>query len=291
MNKLKKVSILIVNWDGKELLKRCLKSVKKHTQYPNYEVIVIDNGSEDGSQNMIKEEFKWVKLIENTENKGFSGANNQGIEAGDGDYFYLLNYDTEVTEGWLTKVVEVALSDEKIGVVGSGQLVNGKTLAGSGYVDGRGINRAYPEAFLKKFIDKPGVVYSVGGATMLIKKRVINEVGALDEGFNPLYFEETDFCARARAKGYKVIFAPSSVVYHWNKNTGSVRPWVYFAMSKNRIRYMLLNFSKLELIKALPWEILRIIKNTFKLRIHLLIKAYIVNLKDMNEILDKRRSR
>ncbi len=290
MAKAKKVSIIIVNWDGKELLKKCLESVKKHTRYPNYEVIVVDNGSKDDSQQMINEDFKWVKLIENEDNKGFSKGNNQGIIAGEGSYFFLLNNDTEVTENWLTRLVEIAESDKDIGIVGSGLLSDGKTLTGTGYVNAGGITKGYPESTLKTFIKRPGEVPGVSGAAMLIKKELINKIGMLDEGFTPAYFEETDLCARANDIGYKVIFAPSSLIYHWEFTKG-FRPWEYYVMNKNRIRYMLLNFSKIQLLKAVPWEILRIFKNIFLLRIHLLFKAYLANLLNLKEIMEKRRER
>ncbi|MEM4325816.1 MAG: glycosyltransferase family 2 protein, partial [Candidatus Pacearchaeota archaeon] len=117
------VAIIIVNLNKKEILKKCLDSLYKKTKYKNYVVIVSDNGSTDGSVEMIKKEFKRVDLIENRKNLGFALANNVAVDYAlrkyNPDYFFLLNNDTKIIQkDWLTKLVETAESDERIGIVG-----------------------------------------------------------------------------------------------------------------------------------------------------------------------------
>lgn len=279
------VSIVILNWNGRKLLKNCLTSIKENTSYPNYEIIVVDNGSTDGSQTFIKESYPNINLIENKKNLGFSKANNQGIIAAGGDFIFLLNNDTQVTKNWLTNLIEVAESDSKIGIVGCKMIFpNGEVQHAGGYITNAGIGRHYSNG-------EEGEVEYVTGASMLIKREVIDKIGLLDEKFTPIYFEDTDLCFRARKAGFKVVYTPKSSIMHYEAATTKQKKWMYFVMNRNRIRFMLLNFSKIRLLKAIPWEILRILKNIFKLRIHLLIKAYCVNLIDINEILKKRKER
>src|SRR3990170_2544486 len=119
---LEKVFVVIVNWNGKEFLKKCLTTVLLNTVYPEYQVVVVDNGSVDGSVEMVKKEFSTVNLIENSENLGFSKANNQGIKHAlfhGAKYVLLLNSDVEIAEKeWLENMVNLSASDSTIGIVG-----------------------------------------------------------------------------------------------------------------------------------------------------------------------------
>lgn len=112
----------------------------------------------------------------------------------------------------------------------------------------------------------------------------------LDEKFNPLYFEEADFCARTKAQGYKIIFAPKSLIYHWESKKNP-QPGRDYIIDRNCVRYMLLSFSRAQLLQAVPWEVLRMIKNVFRLRIRLLLKAYWMNIKNVREIMPERKER
>lgn len=281
------VSVVVLNWNGGELLKKCLESLQKNTEYPDYEVIVVDNGSEDGSQELVRKDFPDIRLIENEKNLGFAKGNNRGIKAGEGEYIFLLNNDTEVTKGWLTELVKVAASDPAIGIVGCRlEYPDGEVQHAGGYVTSAGIAKHYTSGGQRE-------VEYVTGAALLIKKGVIEEIGYLDEKFSPFYFEEMDWCFRAKKSGYKIIYSPNAEIVHHESFSMKKRAnnFVYFVKNKNRIRLMLIHFSKTKLFKGAFWEILRLFKSVFKLRTHLLIKAYIVNLDDIREILEKRRAR
>lgn len=187
------VSIIILNWNKKDLTRNCLNSILKNTEYPYYEIIVVDNGSNDGSPQMIKNEYPMVKLIENKRNLGFSKGNNIGIKYSKGDYIFLLNNDTEVTNNWLNSAVKVANSSSKIGIVGCKLLFpDGKIQHAGGWMDERAMGHLYGYGEVDKGqYNKIYEVEFVSGAAMLIKKEVIDKIGLLDEGFSPAYKEKS----------------------------------------------------------------------------------------------------
>ena len=281
----KLVSIIILNWNGKDYTGSCLQSIYKNTNYGAYEIIVVDNGSTDGSQEMIKSKFPKVRLIENKRNVGFAGGNNIGIRASSGDYVFLLNNDTLVTKNWMGKMVGVMESDEKIGVLGPHLPENEKseTYYGGGSIDDSG-------AAKHSFSRKAGEFEQVGGAAFMIRREVIDEIGVLDEGFFPIYFEETDYCFRVADAGWKVFFTPDTKIIHFGSKLTSKKPlsWNFFVINKNRVRLMLIHFRGRRLLRSFFWEILRFGKNIT--RAHILVKAYLWNIKNLGEILKKRKS-
>ncbi len=288
----KMVSIIILNWNGINFTQPCIQSIRRNTDYKPFEIIVVDNGSREQEARelqQMKENGLIDKLILNKSNNGFSGANNQGLRVAKGDYFILLNNDTIVKKGWLHELVEAAESDESIGIVqpdlpeaeGKQQPYSG------GFIDDSGTGRF----ILKEKHNAVQQIEQAGGAAFFFKKSLFEKIGFLDEGFNPIYFEESDYCARARRAGAKCVFAPKSVVIHFGSKITKKQPskWMYLTMNKNRARFILLHRSKKRLAKALFWEILRFAKSIVALRAHWLLQAYWINLKNLNEILEKRK--
>jgi len=293
------VSIIIINWNGREILKKCLSSIRENTIYPNYKIVVFDNGSTDGSVEMIKKVFPYVKLIRNKENLGFVKANNQAIKSIESDYYFLLNNDTEVTRNWLTSMIEVSESDSKIGIIGCKLIsLNGETIHAGGLITIRDPGQTDPR-YLRERTDELREVDCVAGAAFLIKKEVIDKIGLLDEGFSPFWFEETDYCVRARKAGYKIIYNPKTVIVHHAAYSLKRRDsaFVFFVREKNLIRFLLLNFPLLWLILRIPYQVKRMgailagrYGKTSKC-LPLLAKAWLINLKGLREILEKRRNR
>jgi GT2 family glycosyltransferase len=286
------VSIIILNWNGMSFTRLCIQSIRRNTDYKPFEIIVVDNGSKEEEIKQLQGMHKQGlvdKLILNKENKGFAGGNNQGLRAANGDFFLLLNNDTIVKKGWLNELVKAAESDESIGIVqpdlpeaeGKQQPYSG------GYIDDSGTAR-----FILKQ-QHPGMhdIEQAGGAAFFIKKSLFEKIGFLDEGFSPIYFEESDYCARARKAGMRCVFAPESVIVHFGSKITAKQPskWMYLTMNKNRARFMLLHFSKKRLAKAFFWEMLRFIKSIATLRVHWLLQAYWINLRNLGEILEKRK--
>ena len=235
------VSIIILNLNGKEYAENCLNSIKRNTIYKNYKVVVVDNNSGDGSQKMIRSKFKWVDLLENKTNRGFSGGNNDGINYAikkyNPSYFYLLNNDTLVEKGWLKEAIETAEKSEDIGIVGSKQLNFCKKPAiSAGWIKLFGVNYYWG--------DKEREVTWVSGAGFLIKKEVFKRIGLIDEIYNPAYYEETDFERRAIKSGFKIIYSPKSIFLHKgcatsNKEINNLSELFY----RNRFIYFIKNYN------------------------------------------------
>lgn len=210
-NKKNQLVIIILNLNGKQFIKNCLISIKKNTVFNNYKIIVVDNGSNDGSQEMIKSEFKYVDLIENEVNRGFSGGNNDAIKYAtkkhEPDYFYLLNNDTLVKKGWLQEAVKVIIKNKHVGIVGSKQLTfNNEQTTSAGWIKMFGVKYYYG--------DKDMEVGWVSGAGFLVKKEVFEKIGLLDEIYNPGYYEETDLEKRAISSGFKIMHSTKSIFMH-----------------------------------------------------------------------------
>lgn len=218
MNNKPLVSVIIINWNGGEVFKDCLKSLSK-IDYKNWELIVVDNGSTDGSDKLV-ESGEWrvgSKLIHNNKNAGFAKANNQGIEFTKGKYILLLNNDTKVEPDFLSKLVGRMENDNSLGVIQPKIFLMDK----KGYLDNAGSFLTWI-GFLDHwgFMQKDGLefnqekeIFSAKGACMLIRKKIIDKVGLFDEDFFS-YFEESDFCWRVHLLGYKVIFYPQARIYH-----------------------------------------------------------------------------
>lgn len=217
------LSIIILSYNTKKLLEDCLDSVFPETpsRYTR-EVFVSDNGSTDGSQEMVKTKFPQVKLIENNANLGFSKGNNVAIRQATGKYILLLNSDTVVQPDAFDAMVRKAESDPQIGVVGP------KVLLASGELD-PSARRHFPNpanAFLRLFglkkfsnynitapIGEEMEVDAVTGACMLVPKTVIDKVGMLDEDYF-FYGEDLDWCFRIKEAGYKVVYYPAAEITH-----------------------------------------------------------------------------
>lgn len=282
------VSIIILNWNGLDFTRQCIQSLKKNTIQP-YEVIVVDNGSKKKEVEELKKmkaSGKIDKLILNEKNRGFSGGNNQGIEAAGGDYYILLNNDTTVSKNWLSKLVKAADKDPKIGIVGPDIRLDYEpdTVFGGGYIDDAGIARF-------SYRNVEGDEEQVGGAALFFKKSLKEKIGGLDEGFNPIYFEETDFCARAKKAGFRVVFSPDSKIVHFEGGAMKKQPGKrqVVTMNKNRLRYMLIHFPKRRLTKSLFYEIARFLKSIVSLKVHWLLEAYLNTLKTLPNIVGKRK--
>lgn len=251
------VSIIITNWNGCSDLVNCLVSVKG-LDYPAYEIIVVDNASTDGSKETVKARFPEVKLIENNENSGNAEGINIGIrEAMDGkpDYFLILDNDVKVEKKFLSELIKVAEIDPKIGIVGpkiyyfdsnkisfaGGKLdwLEGAVHIGEGYID----NGRY---------DGEKEVVFITGCAILARKEVIEKIGLFNGDFFA-YYEDVDFCLRARKAGYRIVYSPNAVMWHKvgataNKARAKISAFQLYLGTRNKIislkdNYMPLSYS------------------------------------------------
>jgi hypothetical protein len=217
-----KVSIIVLNWNGLEDTIECLESLKKIT-YPNYEAIVVDNGSEGRDVEALRHKFgNYIQLIENDRNYGFAEGNNIGMryafESSAHDYILLLNNDTVVDAKFLVELVTVAESDERIGIVGPviyDYYDPARVRSAGVSIDWRkGV--ASHQSLTPHAAEQSGTmreVESIDGCCMMVKRQMIEKVGMLDPEYFA-YSEESDWCVRAKRKGYKICCALSSKIWH-----------------------------------------------------------------------------
>ncbi len=223
------VSIIILNWNGKEYLGKCLRSLKKQT-YKNFEVILVDNGSTDGSIDYVKDNFgHFIKLIQNNTNLGFARGNNIGIKNSKGKYILLLNNDTRTDSVWVEELVKVAEGDDKIGMCASKvlSLDNPKIIDNVGhliYKDGLNRGRGRLE-YDKGQYDTAEEVFFPSGCAATYRKKMLDEIGGFDEDFFA-YCDDTDIGIRGRLAGWKSVYVPKAIVYH--KYSASTSPYSLF---------------------------------------------------------------
>lgn len=243
---LSKVSIIIVNYNGKELLKKCLDSLFK-IEYDNFEVIIVDNNSTDNTIEFITKNYPSIQILKLDSNKGFAEPNNLAAKIAKGDFLLFLNNDTVVTPNFISEMMKILEHDKTIGICQS------LLLKPDGSIDSSG-----------DFIDKLGVVYnsktkikeirnisSARGASMLIEKKIFNKLGGFDEKFF-FSFEDVDLGWRTWILGYKVVIVPNSIVYHSaGTTTSKLKSESAFHGLKNQLAMKITNFEPRFMFRSL----------------------------------------
>lgn len=255
-----KIYIILLNWNGFSDTLECLESLQK-INYPNYDVVVVDNHSTSDDVKIIKEKFgDFVKeIIVSEDNLGFSGGNNLGIQysLNDGaDFILLLNNDTTVEPDFLGKLLDVFSRNENVGI-SAPQInyfdtpkivwtVGGKVskIRGSGF--------AYSDKNESEIDKNEKEVTFASGCCLLIKKEVFEKIGYLDEKFF-LYVEDTDFCFRTSKAGYKIIVSPNSKIYHKIGHSVSedLKQIPLYYTTRNRLFFAKKNFYSFHLISTI----------------------------------------
>ncbi|MGH7801123.1 MAG: glycosyltransferase family 2 protein [Thermodesulfobacteriota bacterium] len=223
------VVIIILNLNKKEDTLKCLESVFKLDYFP-YEVVVVDNGSIDGSVEVISDAFPEVHLIRSANNLGVSGGRNLGIDYANNNfqykYLFFLDNDTLVEKGSLSELINAIRMDMDTGVVApkSYRMTSSQVIASAG---GIGINLYSGSIydigsgeFDKGQYDQPKFITSFAGSAFLVSRDVLTEIGWFDEIFNPYGWEDVDFSLRAREKGFKILYVPKALVYHKGGKVG-----------------------------------------------------------------------
>jgi GT2 family glycosyltransferase len=234
------VSIIIVSWNVRDLLKKCIESIFEFSKgLKNFEIIVVDNNSSDGTVLMLQKEFLApnIRIIANNKNRGFAAANNQGIKESKAKYALFLNPDAEFLEDTLLKVYAKMEQDEKNGILGCVLLNSNMTVQPSVRRFPRffdifflffKIYKIFPKIlnhYLAKDFDysletvyKSSEVDQVMGAFMFVRRSVLEKIGFFDEQYF-IWFEEVDFCRRAKLAGYKIIFwKGAKIIHHGGKS-------------------------------------------------------------------------
>lgn len=244
--------MLVVNWNRKELLRQCLLSVRAQDGTPP-EIVVVDNGSRDGSAEMVASEFPGAILIRNSENRGFCAANNQGMSASTGEFIALLNNDAEADSNWIVSMLGAMRDRTSVGMVACKILVheNPKRIDKAGhliYPDGQNRGRG-TGALDDGAYDTPQEVLWPDGCAALYRREMLDEIGGFDEDFFA-YADDAELGLRGRIAGWRCWYAPDAVVRHHRGSTlglGSARRLTL--IERNRV---------LLVLKLFPWTLLAV---------------------------------
>ncbi|OUU96355.1 MAG: hypothetical protein CBC35_01420 [Planctomycetes bacterium TMED75] len=251
------LSIIIVNWNSKNYVRKCLKSIQENGDSLATQVIVVDGGSFDGCDEMINNEFSWVEFVQANNNIGFGQSNNLGATKASGEYLLLLNPDTELKPGALNHLVSSAIRSPELGIMGARLLNSDGTLQTSSvhalptplnqFLDSELARRIYPKSSFfgtaKAYSSqKDTEVEAVSGACMLIRSSLFNDIG----GFSSCYFmyaEDMDLCFKTRKAGLRNYHCPACEIIHHGGGSSSQQfskfSTVHMCESLNR--YLLIN--------------------------------------------------
>ncbi len=297
----KKVSVIIVNYNGKKYLPVCLRSIQAST-YKNLEVIVVDNASVDGSVEYIRKHDPKVKIVQMTTNTGFAGGNIAGIKEASGEYLLLLNNDTRSTKDLVAKLVEFYEKTPDCGVIQP----KIRLLYHPEYLDGIGssltvagflAHHGHKMLEKKVNIDEPQEIFVPKGACMFLSKKDYVKAGGFDNKYF-IYFEETDLCWRIYLMGKKNYYYPGAVVYHAVGRTSSKLPlpFVEYHSFKNRIATLIKNLENGSLIMVLPIHLLLVTMFIFLYIVtgkfpnaYAIVKAMIWNITNLPYLYNQRK--
>ncbi|OGP79271.1 MAG: hypothetical protein A2V86_08555 [Deltaproteobacteria bacterium RBG_16_49_23] len=250
------LSVIIPNWNGKRFLEECIGSLRDQT-FQDFEAILVDNGSTDGSAQFVEERYGgFVQIIRMEKNLGFTGGNNVGIRAAKGEYIVLLNNDTWTDSRWLEELVKAVDCDPMAGMWGSkiysydkkdqieavGELI---------YWDGLSRARGQFEPDQGQYEEMEEIFFPPGCGAMY-RKRVFDEVGLFDEDFFA-YADDAEIGIRARLAGWKSLYVPRAILYHKNSGTGGqYSPFKAFYVERNRF-WITLKYFPLALLLLSPF--------------------------------------
>jgi GT2 family glycosyltransferase len=240
-----KVSIVILNWNQKEMTLTCLSSLRK-ISYPHYEVILVDNASEDDSVSAIREEFPRVTVIENEKNLGVAGGRNVGLEVVQKkgtDYMLFLDNDTIVDPEFITEMIKEGERDKDIGILTAKIYFYDRpnTIWSAG---GKlSLYRChfsvigYEEEDTGQY-DETREVDHVPGCCLMINKEVVDKIGLFDEDFVQYFGEDTDWCLKARREGYTIVYVPASRLWHHIIKKTAVSDRYMYLKGRNLMLFM-----------------------------------------------------
>ncbi len=249
------LSIVIVSWNTRELLKECLKSIYQYTKNLKFEIFVVDNASSDGTVEMLKQLFPQVKVIANPENMGFSKANNQAIRVSKGRYVVLLNPDTLLVQDMFSPLITYADAREKIGVIGPRILSRDGKKIQSGcarrlpnlYLEFcrlSGLSRKFPKTrifgsecmFYWDHTDSR-YVEGLSGACMVVRRSSIDDVGLMDEN-QFMYGDDIDWCKRFLNAGWQIFYyADASIIHYGGESAKQVNLFAAIQEEKARMYF------------------------------------------------------
>ena len=260
----KRVAIVILNWNGRKMLQEFLPAVVEHSA--TAQIVVADNGSTDDSLDFLRTNYPQIQLVINDKNYGFAEGYNKALAKVDADYYVILNSDVEVTPNWIEPVVELMESDENIAICQPKLLshINRDTFEYAGGAGGFIDRFGYPfcrgrvfstlEKDLGQYDDVREVFWATGAA-MFVKAPVFHQLGGFDGDFFA-HMEEIDFCWRAKNSGYKVMYCPTSKIYHVGGGTlPPSSPFKTFLNFRNNFALLYKNLRRISIAYVFPARI------------------------------------
>jgi hypothetical protein len=284
------VSVVIVSWNTRDILRGCLRSIFEQTREVSLEVFVVDNNSHDGSAEMVRTEFPAVRLIANAQNRGFAAGCNQGLREAAGRYALLLNPDTVVLDDAISRCVQYADVHTDVGVVGCQVLEDEHRIQPTGFsfpgplnmfLGLSGLSRIFPRS---RLFGRPQLswwardseqdVDVVAGMFMLVRREAIAQVGLMDEAYF-VYAEEADWCYRFAQAGWRRVFTPCARIIHLDggdKSTSQISVKMFVQMQKSLLIYQRKNLGLAawlmvkaiyvlsNLVRMVAWFVLSVVK-------------------------------
>ncbi len=291
-----KASIIVVNWNGRRYLEECLSALLAQTYSP-YEIILVDNGSSDGSVEFVAQRFQEVKIIENGENLGFAAGNNVAIRQARGDYIVTLNNDTRAEPNWLEELVKIVETDDRIGMCASKMLFYYHT----GVLNSTGISLDIAGiAWDRRGGEQddgcerePIEIFGPCAGAALYRREMLEEIGLFDEDFFA-YHEDVDLAWRARSRGWRCIYNPRAVVYHIHSGTGlEGSAFKNRLLGRNKIWTIVKNYPSPHIFLYLPlivfYDLAAVLYSLFKRRDPSPLQGRLASLSMLPEMLRRRR--
>jgi GT2 family glycosyltransferase len=274
------VSIVIVSWNTRDILRGCLRSIFEQTRETSFEVFVVDNNSHDSSAEMVRDEFPAVRLIANVQNRGFAAGCNQGMREASGRYTLLLNPDTIVLDDAISRCVRYADLHADVGVVGCQVLEDDSRIQRTGFsfpspsnmfLGLSGLSRAFPRS---RLFGRPQLSWwardseqdldVVSGMFMLVRREAIAHVGLMDESYF-VYAEEADWCYRFAKAGWRRVFTPCARIIHLDggdKSTSQISIKMFVQLQKSLMIYYRKNLGLGAWLSA---KAIYILSNSFRM--------------------------
>lgn len=269
------LSIVIVNWNTSRLLEACLESIYRHAPGFDFEVIAVDNASDDFDASAIRARFPDAQIIANGKNLGYAEGNNQGIEIATGRYILLLNPDTEIKNKSLEKLVELMEARPKAAAAGCrlvrpdgsvDRSVRGFPEPASVAAEFFGLSRLFSKsrgfgAYRMTWFgyDEEIQVDQPMGSCLILSRKAIDEIGVFDKDF-PIFFNEVDWCYRAKQAGWEIYFTPETeVVHHGGSSTKQIRREMRRESHRSLARFYKKHYRK-KIFAPVYWSILAAIK-------------------------------
>lgn len=265
------ISIILVNWNTKQLLLQCLESITEDCKNINAEIIISDNASTDGSVEAVQSRYPEAKIVKNKTNLGFALGNNVAIKHAKGDFICLVNTDVKVTKNCFSRLIHFIDENPKCGIVGP-KVLNGDSTHQISTRRDLTLLRTLARTFGLDYIfpsitfyptNKTQTVDVLGGCFWVIRRSALEQVGVLDETFF-FYGEDRDYCKRMRNKGWEICYYPKAQIYHYQGSSSSKKdPFRYYLLLENA---SLLYWRKhCPSTTIIPYVFLRVLYHSFRI--------------------------